>query len=56
MARSLVVNHQEEASTNPLLTGFLVIAVAWMFIAAIAGGTTATADVVPVPVSAATGF
>ena len=37
MARSLTVKHEETASTNPLLTVFLLIAVGWMTLAAITG-------------------
>lgn len=41
MARSLVVNHQEEPSTNPLLTGFLLLAVVWMLASAFTMDVTA---------------
>ena len=56
MARSLVVDHQEDPSTNPLLTVFLVIAVAWMLFAAIANGSTMTAETAPVPATAEARF
>ena len=36
MARSLTVNHDETPSTNPLLTGFLLLAVAWLAIGTLA--------------------
>lgn len=44
MARSLVVNHTEEPSTSPLFTGFLFLAVAWMFLAQIVGATDPVAE------------
>jgi hypothetical protein len=33
VARSLVINHQEEPSTNPLFTGFLLFAAGWLLLA-----------------------
>lgn len=52
MARSLTVQHEENPSTSPLLTGFLLFAVAWLVLgtflagAAEAEADTAAADVV----------
>jgi len=37
MARSLTIKPEEGASTSPLLTGFLLFAVAWLLLAAVAG-------------------
>ena len=34
MARSLTVKHEENASTSPLLTGFLFIAAGWLLLSA----------------------
>lgn len=34
MARSLTVKHEENASTSPLLTGFLLIAAGWLLLSA----------------------
>jgi len=50
MARSLVISHEEEPSTNWLLTGFLFVAVGWMVLAALAGGVTVSADAASVPI------
>jgi hypothetical protein len=41
MARSLTVNHQETPSTNPLLTGFLLLCIAWLALGTIAGAAFA---------------
>ncbi len=50
MARSLVVDHQEEPSTNPLLTGFLVLAVACLLASAVSGtGVAAQETTAPTP-------
>ena len=38
MARSLTVNHEEKPSTNPLLTGFILLAITWLALGAIIGG------------------
>lgn len=38
MARSLTIKHEESASTSPLLTGFLLIAVGWLLAAMLFGG------------------
>ena len=35
MARSLTVQHEENVTTSPLLTGFLLFAVAWMLFGAV---------------------
>ena len=34
MARSLTVKHEENASTSPLLTGFLLLAAGWLVMSA----------------------
>ncbi len=49
MARSLVVKHEEETSTSPLLTGFLLFAVLWMVLAAVGAGVTADAPELATP-------
>lgn len=53
MARSLTVKHEETPSTNPLLTVFLLIAVAWMTVAAINGYAADRAATSPPPAPAA---
>ena len=40
MARSLTVKHEEQPSTSPLLTAFLLLAFGWMLIAAMVSGTS----------------
>jgi hypothetical protein len=37
MARSLTIKHEETATTSPLLTGFLVFAMAWLLVTAVSG-------------------
>ncbi len=37
MARSLTIKHEEKASTSPLMTGFLLFAMGWLLLTAIAG-------------------
>ncbi len=37
MARSLTVKHEEQASTSPLLTGFLLISALWLLLSAAFG-------------------
>jgi len=46
MARSLTVTHEEKASTSPLLTGFLAIAITWLMLSAL-WGASADAAVTP---------
>ena len=51
MARSLTIQQEETASTNPLLTGFLVLAVVLLMMGALFGSfaaTSAPADAPPV--------
>jgi hypothetical protein len=53
MARSLTVRHEESPQTNPLLTGFLVVAALVLLASAIGGmfGESAEANVdAPPPV------
>ena len=50
MARSLTITQEETASTNPLLTGFLLFAVGWMLL----GGLAAMAVDAPVDEAPAT--
>lgn len=47
MARSLTVQHEENVTTSPLLTGFLLFAVAWMIIGAVVAAKDAGAAPVP---------
>lgn len=44
MARSLVVKHEETASTTPLLTGFLLFFAVWLLAGAVATATTPEPD------------
>ena len=37
MARSLTIKHEENATTSPLLTGFLLFAMGWLLLTAMAG-------------------
>lgn len=37
MARSLTITKEENATTSPLLTGFLLLAVAWLLASALFG-------------------
>ncbi|MCO4743877.1 MAG: hypothetical protein KC912_03750 [Proteobacteria bacterium] len=48
MARSLTVTHEENPSTNPLLTGFLILAAAVLMLSALLGAPSATGEV-PAP-------
>jgi hypothetical protein len=50
LARSLTIKREENASTSPLFTGFLVIAVAWMLLSALFGGS---ADAAVSPIASA---
>ncbi|MBW1877802.1 MAG: hypothetical protein JRI25_14215 [Deltaproteobacteria bacterium] len=56
MARTLTVRHEESPQTNPLLTGFLVIAALVLLASAIGGmsgeGAVANADAPPPVVDA----
>jgi hypothetical protein len=36
MARTMTITQEETASTNPLLTGFLLFAVGWLLLAGLA--------------------
>ncbi|MFT7521540.1 MAG: hypothetical protein ACI9MC_003691 [Kiritimatiellia bacterium] len=36
MARSLIITHDEDPSTNWLLTGFLLVATAWLLLGGLA--------------------
>ena len=50
MARSLTVQHEENVTTSPLLTGFLVFAVAWMlFGAVVSANAESPVDTVATP-------
>lgn len=44
MARSLIVKHDEPAATSPLLTGFLLLAIAWLALGSL---TTFSAEAAP---------
>lgn len=44
MARSLTIQHEERATTSPLLTGFLLLAAAWLLLAALFGADAYSAD------------
>ncbi len=44
MARSLVVKHEETASTTPLLTGFLLFFAVWLLAGAVATATATEPD------------
>lgn len=48
MARSMTIVQEEQASTNPLLTGFLLLSMAFLMIGAIVWGAE---DVEAAPVS-----
>lgn len=37
MARSLTITRESKASTSPLMTGFLLLAVAWLLLSALFG-------------------
>lgn len=45
MARSLTVTHEENPSTNPLLTGFLVLAAAVLLASALFSSPPANGEV-----------
>lgn len=47
MARSLTVQHEENPSTNPLLTGFLLLAAAVLMASALLGAPAVNAEVTP---------
>ena len=47
MARSLTVKHEENASTSPLLTGFLLIAAAWLVLSALGGVEADASETAP---------
>ena len=44
MARSMTIQQEEKASTSPLLTGFILLAVAWMAVAALMSGDADAAN------------
>ena len=46
MARSLTIKHEEQVTTSPLLTLFLLLAFGWLVITSIAA-STADAGVTP---------
>ena len=47
MARSLTVTHEENPSTNPLLTGFLLLAFAVLMDTALLSAPAANGEMVP---------
>lgn len=44
MARSLTVKPEDTASTSPLFTGFLLLAIGWMLLAAFTNPGTSEAE------------
>lgn len=54
MARSLTVQHEERATTSPLLTGFLLLAAAWLMLAAMFGADAYSSDAPVAPGAAVT--
>jgi hypothetical protein len=48
MARSLTIKHEEQVTTSPLLTVFLLLAFGWLVVTAIAA-STADAGTAPAP-------
>ena len=48
MARSLTVKHEENASTSPLLTGFLLIAAGWLVLTAMFYSEADASEAAPV--------
>lgn len=53
MARSLTIQPEEQASRSSLLTGFLIFAVAWLAVGAMAAAVGDTTDDVSGAASAA---
>lgn len=53
MARSLTVKHEEEASTNPLFTLFIAVAMVWLLLSAIGAATASTGADADAPVAPA---
>lgn len=47
MARSLTVNHEEKPGTSSLLNFFLVLALGWMGLAAVASSFAGASDDAP---------
>lgn len=47
MARSLTVKHEENPSTNPLLTGFLILAAVVLMASALLGAPAANGEMAP---------
>jgi hypothetical protein len=54
MARSLQIQHEERASTSPLLTGLLVFAVAWLLFGVFMGADAAVESPAPAADAAVT--
>jgi len=49
MARSLTITHEEEARTTPLFTVFIIIAMGWLILSALAGSSAPSVAATPAP-------